>query len=113
MGAPNRGYSHSLKRAIIAGELGLSRDVRSQVNMRFPIPRAVRRHQDQKQSLERAGSSQSRQGLDWMNFFTADVQTGFGAFVSLYLAELQWSQESVASCERSATILPRQRNGTN
>lgn len=30
-----------------------------------------------------------------MNFFTADVQTGFGAFVSLYLAELQWSQESV------------------
>ena len=53
------------------------------------------RHRRQKQSLEHAGSSQSRQGLDWMNFFTADVQTGFGAFVSLYLAELQWSQESV------------------
>jgi MFS family permease len=30
-----------------------------------------------------------------MNFFTADVQTGFGAFVSLYLAEMHWSQESV------------------
>jgi len=30
-----------------------------------------------------------------MNFFTADVQTGFGAFVSFYLADLRWSQESV------------------
>jgi MFS family permease len=38
---------------------------------------------------------QSRHGLDWMNFFTADVQTGFGAFVSFYLANLRWSQEDV------------------
>ena len=30
-----------------------------------------------------------------MNFFTADVQTGFGAFVSFYLAGLHWSQEDV------------------
>jgi MFS family permease len=30
-----------------------------------------------------------------MNFFTADVQTGFGAFVSFYLANLRWSQEDV------------------
>jgi hypothetical protein len=24
----------------------------------------------------------ARYGLDWMNFFVADVQTGFGAFVA-------------------------------
>jgi hypothetical protein len=63
--------------------------------MSLQIRQTVSRHRRQKQSLERAGSLQSRRGLDWMNFFTADVQTGFGAFVSLYLAELQWSQQSV------------------
>ncbi len=30
-----------------------------------------------------------------MNFFIADVQTGFGTFVAFYLARLGWSQESV------------------
>jgi hypothetical protein len=63
--------------------------------MSLQIRQTVSRHRRQKQSLERAGSLQSRRGLDWMNFFTADVQTGFGAFVSLYLAELQWPQLSV------------------
>src|SRR5665213_4025761 len=57
--------------------------------------RSVFRHRERKKSLEFAGSSQSRHGLDWMNFFTADVQTGFGAFVSFYLASLRWSQEDV------------------
>jgi hypothetical protein len=31
-------------------------------------------------------SVQSRRGLDWTNFFVADVQTGFGTFVAFYLA---------------------------
>src|ERR1700726_1877404 len=43
----------------------------------------------------RAGVVQSRRGLDWMNFFIADVQTGFGTFVAFYLAQLGWSQGSV------------------
>ena len=30
-----------------------------------------------------------------MNFFVADVQTSFGAFVAFYLAELGWSQGSI------------------
>jgi len=37
-------------------------------------------------------SSASERGLDWLNFFIADVQTGFGPFVSLYLATLGWKQ---------------------
>lgn len=40
-------------------------------------------------------SRQSRAGLDWMNFFVADVQTGFGAFVAFYLAHHGWSVRDV------------------
>lgn len=40
-------------------------------------------------------SRQSERGLDWLNFFMADVQTGFGSFLSFYLAGLGWSQQNV------------------
>jgi MFS family permease len=53
------------------------------------------RHRDKKLTLERTGSAQSRRALDWTNFFLADVQTGFGAFVAFYLAGLSWSQVDV------------------
>ena len=59
------------------------------------VGRHVARHRRHKSSLERVASSQSRRALDWMNFFIADVQEGFGAFVAFYLADLKWSQESV------------------
>jgi MFS family permease len=42
--------------------------------------------------LHTPASAQSRRGLDWMNFFIADVQTGFGTFVAFYLAQLGWSE---------------------
>ena len=37
-------------------------------------------------------SARSERGLDWLNFFVADVQTSFGPFVALYLAAHGWSQ---------------------
>lgn len=40
-------------------------------------------------------SSRSQRGLDWLNFFIADVQTGFGPFVALYLAGRGWSQGQI------------------
>ena len=40
-------------------------------------------------------SAQSRRGLDWLNFFLADIQTGFGAFVAFYLADLGWHKDQV------------------
>jgi predicted MFS family arabinose efflux permease len=40
-------------------------------------------------------SQQSERGLDWLNFFMADVQTGFGAFLSFYLADQGWSKQDV------------------
>jgi len=57
----------------------------------------ISRYDHARKSLQTPGSRQSRLGLDWMNFFVADVQTGFGTFVAFYLARLGWSQESVGT----------------
>jgi MFS family permease len=40
-------------------------------------------------------SSRSQRGLDWLTFFIADVQTGFGPFIALYLIAEGWSQGSI------------------
>ena|SRR5437899_2302828 len=56
---------------------------------------AAARYGEARRSLQTPRSRQSRYGLDWMNFFIADVQTGFGTFVAFYLAGLGWSQESI------------------
>lgn len=34
-------------------------------------------------------------GLDWLNFFLADVQTGVGPFLAIYLASYKWNEERV------------------
>jgi MFS family permease len=39
-----------------------------------------------------APSARSLRGLDWFIFFVADVQTGFGPFVSVYLTTQKWTQ---------------------
>jgi hypothetical protein len=54
---------------------------------------AASRYGEARRSLATPGSWQSRAGLDWMNFFIADVQTGFGTFVAFYLTGLGWSQQ--------------------
>ncbi len=56
---------------------------------------AAARYREARRSLHTPASAQSRRGLDWMNFFIADVQTGFGTFVAFYLAQSGWSQASV------------------
>ncbi len=40
-------------------------------------------------------SSQSLRGLDWFIFFLADVQTGFGPFISVYLTTQKWTQVEI------------------
>ena len=37
----------------------------------------------------------SLRGLDWFIFFVADVQTGFGPFVSVYLTAQKWTQVDI------------------
>lgn len=34
-------------------------------------------------------------GLDWLNFFIANVQTGFGPFISVYLTSHAWPQTNI------------------
>src|SRR5580704_5570334 len=60
-----------------------------------PLHKAVARYRDASKTLHIPASPQSRYGLDWMNFFLADVQTGFGTFVAFYLAHLGWTERSV------------------
>ena len=37
----------------------------------------------------------SHRGLDWLNFFIANVQTGFGPFISVYLTAKAWPQTDI------------------
>jgi MFS family permease len=43
----------------------------------------------------KSASSRSRRGLDWFVFFVADVQTGFGPFVAVYLTAQKWTQTDI------------------
>ncbi len=45
--------------------------------------------------LDRLPSSQSPRGLDWLNFLLADVQTGVGPFLAIYLAAYGWNEQRV------------------
>src|SRR5882762_5556992 len=40
-------------------------------------------------------SRQSSRGLDWFIFFLADVQTGFGPFIAVYLTTQKWTQVEI------------------
>jgi MFS family permease len=44
---------------------------------------------------EAAASTRSRRGLDWFTFFVADLQTGFGPFVAIYLTANAWTQSEI------------------
>jgi predicted MFS family arabinose efflux permease len=40
-------------------------------------------------------SQRSLAGLDWLNFFLADVQSGVGPFLAIYLAGAGWNPQSI------------------
>jgi MFS family permease len=37
----------------------------------------------------------SLRGLDWLNFFLADVQSGVGPFLAIYLPSRGWNEQTV------------------
>ncbi len=43
-------------------------------------------------------------GLDWLNFFVADVQTGFGPFIAVYLTTQHWTQTEIGLALSIGTI---------
>ena len=42
-------------------------------------------------------STRSQRGLDWLNFFIADVETAFGPFIAVYLSAHGWRQGEIGS----------------
>jgi MFS family permease len=65
--------------------------------IRFPSGsrRLIWEHRRRRKEIDRKISDQSRRGLDWTNFFMADVQVGFSSFLAFYLADLNWSKQDV------------------
>ncbi len=59
---------------------------------------------DARKFLRGSISKESRRGLDWLNFFLADIQTGFGAFVAFYLADLGWDKDQVGLALSAGTV---------
>src|SRR3954451_12944182 len=49
-------------------------------------------------------SAQSRHGLDWFNFFAADVRTGVGPFVAIYLTNNHWSLAEIGLALTAAEV---------
>ena len=57
----------------------------------IPVPQA-----SMAKKLEaKHASAGSLRGLDWLNFFLADVQTGVGPFLAIYLAGYGWNEQRV------------------
>jgi predicted MFS family arabinose efflux permease len=45
--------------------------------------------------LPKGPSPRTLRGLDWLNFLLADVRTGVGPFLAIYLASYKWNEERV------------------
>ena len=45
--------------------------------------------------LNKQPSTGSLRGLDWLNFLLADVQSGVGPFLAIYLAGYRWNEQRV------------------
>ena len=45
--------------------------------------------------MTRGSRPRSQRSLDWLNFFVADVQTGFGPFVVVYLTTQAWTEVEI------------------
>ncbi|TCZ63261.1 MFS transporter [Roseicella aquatilis] len=46
----------------------------------------------------------SLRALDWLNFFVADVQTGFGPFIAVYLAAREWTEVEIGLALSLGTV---------
>jgi hypothetical protein len=76
------------------------------------------------QEPPRSPARRSLRGLDWFVFFVADVQTGFGPFVAVYLTAPKWTQIDIGlvltvgslvsrwgRCQAVRSSMPPDRNG--
>jgi predicted MFS family arabinose efflux permease len=74
----------------------ISRRLRDWPDPDYPLePTPEPPRNDQPSEPPAAPSLRSLRGLDWFVFFVADVQTGFGPFVSVYLTAQRWTQVDI------------------
>jgi MFS family permease len=57
----------------------------------------------QKETTERTTRAAGR-GLDWLNLFVANVQTGFGPFIAVYLTTAGWTQTGIGLALSVGTV---------
>jgi MFS family permease len=50
------------------------------------------------------GGAPKSPGLDWFNLFVANIQTGFGPFIAVYLSSQSWTQTSIGLALSIGTI---------
>jgi MFS family permease len=55
-------------------------------------------------TLRSMATVRSLRALDWLNFFVANVQTGFGPFIASYLASHKWTQGEIGLALSVGTI---------
>ncbi len=55
-------------------------------------------------TLRTMASTRSLRALDWLNFFVANVQTGFGPFIASYLASHKWTQGEIGLALSVGTV---------
>src|SRR6267154_624425 len=48
-----------------------------------------------KQGVGLSATMSPERGLDWLNLFVGNIQTGFGPFIAVYLTTLGWTQTSI------------------
>jgi MFS family permease len=89
------------RRAKASGDQGTARTGRRPrirerlVGIHSRSRRLISEHRHRRKLRDREVSDRSRRGLDWTNFFLADVQMSFGSFLAFYLADLGWSKQDV------------------
>jgi MFS family permease len=49
-------------------------------------------------------SASAGRGLDWFNLFVANIQTGFGPFIAVYLSGQSWTQTSIGLALSIGTV---------
>lgn len=53
----------------------------------------------------RAAASPADVGLDWLNLFVANIQTGFGPFIAVYLTTQGWTQTRIGLALSLGTVV--------
>jgi MFS family permease len=65
---------------------------------------AVRAEHPPPANPQPAGSPAAGRGLDWFNLFVANIQTGFGPFIAVYLTSQSWTQTSIGLALSIGTV---------